>query len=214
MLSDPAAAAWVAAGRPAVDAPAPTPGQCGRCGVHGPTVTSSRIVSERFTEFDTWPFGSRRLCVPCAWAYSHKLAAQPAMLITTITTIEYANGADLGPALTKGALQTTEAVMVPGRQRRRHVLPNMQWGHLSTDRVAIAWDETAARRLADQVWLRVTIGAAWTQLAAPTPPASLLIAQPSEVWPRIIAAWESLQVWRAIPSLWAATSILSNQPRG
>lgn len=195
-------------------APAPTAGQCGRCGAHGPTVTSSRIVSERFTEFDTWPFGSRRLCVPCAWAYSHKLATQPAMLITTTTTTQYANGADLAPALTKGALQSTEAVMVPGRQRRRHVLPTTRWGHLNTDRVAIPWDETAARRLTDQVWLRVTIGAAWTQLAAPAPPASLLTAQPGEVWPRIVAAWESLQVWRTIPPLWAATSILSNQPRG
>ena len=51
MISDPAAAAWVAAGRPAVDAPPPVDGRCGRCGEDGPTVTSARIISEKFTGF-------------------------------------------------------------------------------------------------------------------------------------------------------------------
>ena len=81
MLSDPAAAAWAAAGHPSVDAPPPVRGRCGRCGAEGPTVTSSRIVSESFTGFDTWPFGTRRLCVPCAWAYSRPPRAVPATLL-------------------------------------------------------------------------------------------------------------------------------------
>lgn len=212
VLSDPAAAAWFTASRPAVDAPAPIPGVCGRCGENGPTVTSSHIISERFADFDSWPFGSRRLCVPCAWAYSHHLPTQPPMLITTTTTTEYVDAAELGAVLSAGPLQTTEAAMMPGQNRRfRHVLPNMRWGHLSTDRLTIAWDAAAAQRLSDQVWLRATVGASWAQLTAPVPAASLVTAQPPEVWARVLAAWESLQQWRAIPALWLATKALSNR---
>lgn len=176
-------------------------------------MTSSRIISERFADFDTWPFGSRRLCVPCAWSYSHHLPTQPALFITTTATTEFVDAAGLGAVLSAGPLQTTEAAMMPGRHRRlRHVLPNMRWGHLSTDRLVIAWDAVAAQRLADQVWLRATIGATWAQLTAPAPPAPLITAQPPRLWPRVLSAWESLQTWRAIPALWIATKALSNQP--
>src|SRR6185295_10995345 len=98
----PAAAAWVAAGRPAVDAPPPVDGRCGRCGEDGPTLTSARIISEKFTGFDAWPFGSRRLCVPCAWAYSRQPTSQPSLLITDTTVTEYSSGAALADMLTVG----------------------------------------------------------------------------------------------------------------
>jgi hypothetical protein len=52
-------------------------------------VTSARIISEKFTGFDAWPFGSRRLCVPCAWAYSRQPTSQPALLITATTSTAY-----------------------------------------------------------------------------------------------------------------------------
>lgn len=209
MLFDPAAAAWVAAGRPAVDAPAPVAGRCGRCGQDGPTVTSSRIVSEKFTGFDAWPFGSRRLCVACAWAYSHLPTAQPALLITTTTVTKYSNGAELAPLLTAGPLPATHAALVP-TTRRRHILPTTEWGHLATDGMVIAWDATAARRLADLAWLRTTVGATWPQLGDPVPPAQLLTRQPGDQWPTILQAWASVQPWRAIPPLWSAGRILTN----
>lgn len=211
MLSDPAAAAWVAAGRPAVDAPSPVDGRCGRCGEDGPTVTSSRIISEKFTAFDAWPFGSRRLCVPCAWAYSTPPTTQPALLVTQTTTIEYSNGAALANALTEGALSPSQAAILP-TARRRHILPTAQWGHLATDSLVVPWDAAAATRLTDLIWLRTTVGATWPQLSRPAPPSRLLSAQPATHWRRILAAWTALQTWRTVPPLWAAARALTTVP--
>ena len=209
MLSDPAAAAWVAAGRPAVDAPAPVAGRCGRCGTDGPTVTSSRIISEKFTGFDAWPFGARRLCVACAWAYSHPPTAQPTLLITTTSLNEYSPSADLTPILTAGPLPNTHAAMVP-TMRRRHILPTTQWGHLATDGLVVAWDAAAAQRLSDLQWLRITVGATWPQLGDPVPPAQLLTNQPTDRWPAILRAWAAIQPWRTIPPLWSAGRTLTH----
>lgn len=208
MLSDPAAAAWVAAGRPSVDAPPPVDGRCGRCGDDGPTVTSSRIISEKFTGFDAWPFGSRRLCVTCAWAYSRQPTTQPALLITTTTVTEHTNGAVLTAVLTAEALPDTHAVVLP-TARRRHILPTAQWGHLATDGLVVRWDAAAASRLADLAWLRTTVGATWPQLTRSVPPSRLLTAQPADRWPQILAAWSQLQTWRCVPPLWAVARTLT-----
>jgi hypothetical protein len=225
MLSDPAAAAWVAAGRPAVDAPEPVAGRCGRCGEDGPTVTSSRIVSWKFTGFDAWPFGSRRLCVPCAWAYSRSPAVVPAMMITTTTVTEHPKAVGLAAVLAAGALPATQAVILPST-RRRHILATAEWGHLATDGIVTAWDWVAASRLADLGMVRPAV-AAWVRAQATKsmngrrialeidrvllremPPYPLLAAQPREGWPQFLAAWTALQPWRAVAPLWVAARIL------
>lgn len=211
MLSDPAAAAWVAAGRPPVDAPAPVDGRCGRCGQDGPTVTSSRIISEKFTGFDAWPFGSRRLCVPCAWAYTRQPTTQPSLLITTTAVTEYSAIAALAEVLTAGPLSITQAVVLP-TARRRHILPTAEWGHLATDGLVVTWDHTAATRLADLAWLRTTVGATWPQLNRSAPPSRLLSTQPADRWSRILTAWEVLQTWRGVPPMWAAARVLTAPP--
>lgn len=214
MLTDPAAAAWVAAGEPNVDAPAPVPGRCGRCGTDGPTVTSSRIVSEKFTGFDAWPFGSRRLCVPCAWAYSsQQLTSAPALLISTTAVTEYPNRAHLTTVLTTGALPTTQAAVLPTASRR-HILPSAEWGHLAIDGLVIPWTAGAAEQLADLVWLRAIAGAVlprpWAALTRAAPPPQLLSAQPADLWARVLDVWSALQPWRNIPPLWDAARILTN----
>lgn len=211
MLSDPAAAAWVAAGRPGVAAPVALEGRCGRCGDDGPTVASSRIISEKFTAFDTWPYGSRRLCVACAWAYSRQPTTQPALLITPSTVTEYGDGDALVDVLTAGPLPTTHAVVLP-TARRRHILPAAQWEHLATDGLVVHWDAIAASRLTDLLWLRRTVDATWPQLTRSAPPPRLLTAQPSENWPRILDAWAQLQSWRRVPPLWAAARQLTATP--
>lgn len=211
MLCDPAAAAWVAAGQPAVEAPATLQGRCGRCGGDDPTVASSRIVGEKFTGFETWPFGSRRLCTPCAWAYSQAPTTQPARTITTTTTTEHRDPAAMADLLTADALPPTHAVVVP-TSRRRHILPTAEWGHLATDGLVVAWDIAAAARLADLRWLRTTVAPSWPQLGRAAPPSHVLTSQPPERWARILAAWTALQPWRSIPPLWAAARLLTNTP--
>lgn len=219
MLSDPAAAAWVAFGRPNVDAPAPVPGRCARCGTDGPTVLSSRIISEKFTGFAAWPFGSRKLCVPCAWAYSRPLTKQPAMLITTTTVAEYSHGSALCEVLTAGPLTSAQAAVVPaGGSRGRHILPTAEWGQLATDNLVVPWDTTAARRLTDLIWLWSLLqqlqrtGAPtlrpWKRIGDPAPPPNLLTSQPPQRWEPILAAWARLQPWRSTPPIWAAVKIL------
>jgi hypothetical protein len=227
MLSDPAAAAWVAAGRPAVNAPAPVAGRCGRCGQDGPTVTSSRIISEKFSGFDAWPFGSRRLCVACAWAYSRPPGAVPAMLITTTTVTEHPKGVGLAPVLTTGALPNTHAVVLPS-SHRRHILATAEWGHLATDGLVTPWDAAAASRLAELAMVRPAV-AAWVRARATQsmngrqialeidrvllremPPYPLLANQPRDSWPRFLAAWTALQPWRTVAPLWVAAKILTN----
>ncbi|MBS4730639.1 hypothetical protein MSM1_20740 [Mycobacterium sp. SM1] len=211
MLSDPAGAAWVAAGRPSVDEPSPVDGCCGRCGENGPTVSSSRIISEKFTGFDAWPFGSRRLCLACAWAYSRQPTTQPALLITTTATTEYTDGAALADLLSAGELPNTHAVVLP-TARRRHIVATAQWGHLATDGLVVRWDARAASKLADLAWLQSAVGATWPQLSRPAPPPQLLTAQPGYNWARIISAWSQLKSWRAVPALWAAARILISTP--
>lgn len=207
MLSDPAAAAWVIAGRPPITAaPEPVEGVCGRCGDRGPTVTTTRIFSEKFTGYEHWPYGKRRLCVPCAWAYSRRPTTALPMLITATTVTEYPDGRGLAPILRTAALPNTAAAVLPVRALRKHryLLPTAQWGHLATDRIVVRWDSTAAERLTDMTWLRDDAGATMGQLDQPAPPAQLLTAQPSATWPRILSAWTQLQPWRDNPTLWLA----------
>ena len=212
LLTTPAQAAWTAAGQPDVQAPAPVEGRCGRCGTQTATVTSTHIVSEKFTGFDAWPYGSRRLCVPCAWAYSHTPTAQQAMVITPTHATCYADGRDVTDLLTAGPLPATTAVIVP-TAKRRHLLPTAQWGHVATDGLVVAWDGAAARRLTDVRWLRTDIGATWPQLQAPTPPPQLMRGRPPRGWEPILTAWSGLQRWRVVPPLWAAARILTNPRR-
>lgn len=219
MLSDPAAAAWAAAGCPAVAGPATIEGRCGRCGAEEPTVPSSRVVSEKFAAFDAWIYGLDRLCLACAWAYSRAPNTQPALHITTTTLTEYFDTTGLLGLLAAGPWPDDQAVVVPAT-RRQHILPTAQWAHLATDGFVTRWDAAAAQQLTDLAWLRDTLDAAkrktdraWTQLSMPAPPPWLLRAQPADQWPRILLAWQHLQPWRSLPQLWAAARRLTNPPQ-
>jgi hypothetical protein len=186
-----------------------TPGRCGRCGDVGTTTASSRIISNRFTDFDTWPYGSRRLCSACAWAYSRRPTAQPAMLITINGVTEYSTNAPIGELLATDALADTAAVVLP-TSRRRHILPTAQWAHLATDGLVVRWDDSAARRLRSIRMLRLNLNVTWPQLSNPAPPAKALKAQPPQSWPTVLAAWSDVQPWRHIPALWACARLLSS----
>lgn len=206
MLTDPAAAAWRAAGSPEVDVSAH--GRCGRCGDDGPSVASSRVISERFTDFDAWPYGSRRLCAACAWAYSRQPKTQPTMLITSDAVTEYSTPGAVADLLAAGALSNTAAVVLP-TARRRHILPAAQWAHLATEGLVVRWDAAAARRLQALIRLRLGLDLTWPQLSNPAPPAEALRTQPPDTWSAILAAWALLHPWRKIPQLWAGARVLS-----
>ncbi len=205
MLSDPAAAAWTSFGCPSIDAPEPVDGLCGRCGITGPSVPSSSVISEKFANFDSWPYGWRRLCVPCAWAYSRPLNSQLPMLITTTQVAEFPEGSGLFETLSS-PLPHDLAAVIPIRRlrKRRHVLPTAQWGHLAMDKLVLPWDRTAADRLVDLQWIRTVTSADFRQLTRAAPPIRFVTSLPPDQWDRMIDAWTNLQDWRDNPTVWAA----------
>ncbi|WP_237112557.1 hypothetical protein [Mycobacteroides abscessus] len=231
MFSDPAAAAWVAAGRPSVAATTKPGGVCGRCGTSAPTVPSSRIISEFFTGFEDWPYGLRRLCVPCAWAHSHPPAAGKPLVITTDSVTKYSAAYELTAILSAGPLPVDHSVIVPSPDpfRRRHILPAAQWGHLVTDGLLMHWDAMCAHRLTDvqqlrrltAQWLhgitdpgtRRSLGSSWSQLCRPTPHPDLLTSQPASDWDSILRAWTTLQPWRHLPPIWVLARSLTDPPQ-
>ncbi len=190
-------------------------------------MTSSHIISEKFTGFDAWPFGSRRLCVPCAWAYSRPPRVLPAMVITADTVTEYPASDSLLPLLSAGALPNTHAAVVPS-SRRRHILATAEWGHLATEGLVVPWDSTAASRLLDLTltrppvtrWVRsrATDSTSEPQIAmeidrtllGEMPPHALLTTLPRDSWRQFLTAWRALQPWRTVTPMWAAARALTN----
>ncbi|AYE99530.1 hypothetical protein C0J29_31690 (plasmid) [Mycobacterium paragordonae] len=211
MLSDPAASAWIAAGRPVPTAPRSAQGLCGRCGSDEPTVPSNAIVSDKFTGYDAWPYGLHRLCPPCAWAYSRAPNTQPALHITAMSVTEHRDTAGLLPRLTAGPLSEHDAVVVPG-SRRQHILPAAAWKHLATDDgVVHPWNAASAHRLGELAWLRTTIpDISWQALTRPVPHPRHLRARSREHRARILDSWQQLAPWRALPPLWTAARRLTN----
>lgn len=192
-------------------------GRCGRCGTDGPTVPSSRVVSDKFAAFGSWPYGMDRLCVACAWTYSRPPNTQPALHITSTTCTEYIDSTQLLDLLCVGPLPHDHAVVVPAT-RRQHILPTAQWAHLATDGFLVRWDAGASQRLTDIARLRRLIevanpkAPAWTLLSKPAPPSWLFRGQPKQRWAEILDAWPRLHPWRSIPQLWAAARRLTNAP--
>ncbi|WP_415677731.1 hypothetical protein [Tsukamurella hominis] len=210
MRDDPAAAAWRAAGRPAlpgvplrVDAE-----PCARCGDAGETARSAVIVSEQFTGFDQWPYGMRRLCTPCAWA--HTAAAPTARTVGMITPTEtrwLSTNAALAGELTAGPLPATAAAVL-SVSRQQYVLPHAEWGRLTCDRLSIDWTADQARRLEGAAWLR-ELGFSWAALGRRQPPHPGLRQHPPALWMEIGRVWHDLAPWRPLPSLWGAARLLT-----
>lgn len=148
------------------------------------------------------------------------------MAITTAAFTEYPLGSGLAPLLAAAGLPNTHAVVLP-TSRRRHILATAEWGHVATDGLVFAWDDTAAARLSAFIRIRPAV-TAWVRSTAadstegwrisreidrtlhrPMPPYPLLAAQPQKQWSQFLADWEALQSWRSVAPLWAAARVLT-----
>lgn len=213
VLDDPAAAAWAHAGQPGVPAPVQWAAEpCARCGIRGEgTVSSRRIISEQFTGYDSWPFGLRRLCVPCAWAYN--VLAPRDRVVWTITptrTVAHDRATELLPLLSAGRLPGNTAVVL-SVQRNHFVLPHAAWGRLTVDRLTVDWTAHHAYLLGRVAWLRA-LGFSWVQLGEQLPPAGGLRRHPPARWVEIGDAWQQLRPWRGLPAMWAAARTVTAAP--
>lgn len=194
---DPAHAAWAASGSPEDHAGART-GRCARCLQEGSNhVSVTAVAGENFTGFSDWlgsPAGG--LCASCAWVYRTPALRNTAHLITADPpSLKPLNPADLYACLLAGAPTTEEAITVPLRPGRKHVLPAAQWGLVAVDDVVIQWTSIDGHRLQLLAELRER-GATSVQLRESTPPWSLIKNSTPPHRSVLLATWAALEPWR------------------
>lgn len=193
---DPVYAAWLASGSPQEHAGSRV-GSCARCLRHGTNhAPVTAIAGENFTGFTGWlgsPAGG--ICPACAWAYRNSSLRNAAHLITTQPAgLWLLPVPGLYARLLGGPIAPYEALTVPLRPGRKHVLPEAQWGMVLVDDTAIQWTPVDTHRLQLISNLRDS-GATPTQLRAPTPPWTLVKNASPATRSRLMAQWQAIDPW-------------------
>lgn len=187
-------AAYAASGTPA-----PTPdlaGRCARCGTHSDQLTrTTQVVSKLFTAFDGWqdPTG-RGICPPCAWAHTAPQLRQHPHLVTA-GALEQLTRPALEQLLLAGPLTGRQALVVPLRPGRKHLLPEATWGHVTTDAARLPWTAGDVTRLEAVLRLRAA-GFGSRMLAADAPPWPVFSRIAPDLWTQVLTDWEALAPWR------------------
>ena len=197
MTSDPVRAAWAAVGHPA---PPPggrrSAGRCARCSTVDELETTSRVVSDRFTGWDSWadPSGTG-LCPACAWAYREpQLRKSSSVVRRDPPGIEFVDLTGLRKALA-APVPAGVAVVATLNVGRKHVLPSADFGRVSVDGVVISWSDQDVKRLAIMEELR-RAGVSYLALAEPAPPWKVIAALPTAGRARLLELWDQLDPWR------------------
>lgn len=198
--------AWRAAGSPPHDPLTAEPDECARCGSleH---LTRSRVVSDSFTAFSGWRRPAHSgVCSACAWTYTTaRLRAVPFLVDREAVTLQELNGPALARVLTAGHLPVDQAVTVPTRAGRQHVLPRARWGMVTVDELSLSWRAQDAQRMLAALQLVQSYGARPTTLSSSSPPYRWLATHPPGDWQRLQQLWAALGPWRTDPSPWLAT---------
>lgn len=204
-------AAWRASGSPRGSQLAAV-GRCGRClGVDTLTPTG-QVVSENFTGFDSWR-GSPRdgLCPACAWGYRTPALRAAAFRVTAdppqlqLLPIE-----DLAAALAR-QVGAEEAISVPLRAGRKHVLPEARWGQVCVDGTNLPWSSDDVLILAIVLRLRKG-GIPGPALRSPAPPWNTMRSLESAGRSELLEDWERLAPWRDRPA-WMDLAVLATNRR-
>lgn len=199
--------AWRAAGAP-VRSDIAVSGVCARCGQRGELTSARAVISKSFTGFESWvdPSGLG-LCPSCCWGY----ATPELRLVPHLVTVEPAaltalSKADVSALLAAGGLAAGQAVIVPLRPGRKHLLPTAHWGRVTVDDAHLSWNVDDARRLQTVQQLR-DLGFGTRMLGAGAPPFTALRKLPAQQWSTVIDGWAQLDPWRAGPSPWLALAL-------
>lgn len=205
-MTDVVIAAWIGAQRP-IAMHTTHDGPCARCGTPTALIAAAQVVSRNFTGYESWtrPTGGG-LCPACAWAYrtpglrqhAHLVRRDPAEL-RCLTTL------DARGVLAQGAPGAGEAVVVPLRAGRKHLLPSASWGSLRVDDSHLPWTTADVMRLLAVERLR-SLGFAPSVLSDVAPPYAVLRRQPRRAWPAVIADWQTLAPWRDHP-VWLTLAV-------
>lgn len=205
--------AWAASG-----ATAPASGEvvdrCARCSAPDALTPVRDVVSKVFTAYDGWgrPGGGGGLCPTCAWGYATTALRSSITLVTqapaAVTTCTREHARDL---LVRGALAPGQALVVPLRPGRKHLLPDARWGRVVVDDAQLAWSTVDAHRLATVVQLRAQ-GFGTRMLRAPSPPYAVLRQLPTSNWAQAIDAWAQLKPWRTEANPWLEVALHLTTP--
>jgi len=198
MISDVVQVAWTAVGCPRPAAATGPAGVCARCG-RADTLLSPvrRVLSRNFSGFDDWARPALDgLCQACTWAYQtpllrsvpHLVVRQPEML-TPLTRSE------LATLLTR-PMTSDEALVVPLRPGRQHVVAGATWGGIATDHLVLTWTAEDVTRLGLVQNLR-GLGCTLTALLQPAPPYQVVTRAGAGRWQELMDQWEQLQPWRS-----------------
>lgn len=201
------ATAWRAAGAP-LRSDIALAGICARCGRPAELTPARHAVSKSFTGYEEWvdPSG-HGLCATCCWAYSTDQLRLSAHLVTadpiSLTALDKAQ---VGELLERGPIGAGDAVIVPLRPGRKHLLPVAAWGRVTIEDAQLPWSAADAGRLTVVARLR-SLGFGSRMLAAAAPAFSQLRRLDPEMWPQVLAWWAELADWRTPDSPWLALAL-------
>lgn len=207
---DPVTVAWQARGGRLPEGEV-APGVCVRCAQPSRSLVEvNSVLSRGFTSIEQWrhPRGWG-LCPPCAWSFTAvRLRQRPHLVTKDPTDLRELSLLELGYQLRR-PVGPTEAITVPSRPGRKHVLPSAQWGRVTLDETPLTWTPADVTRLAALTRLRAS-GATSVALTRPTPPWSLIRAglRAGVSSAETLTDWEILDPWRA-RSQWLTVAMLA-----
>lgn len=195
------ATAWQATGSPTPHEHSSSHGTCSRCGQQTTEGTPVRaVISPQFTAFDSWvnPRGAV-LCPSCTWSYTTpQLRSMAHVLTQRPGALSAISAGELCSELLTGPLMPTRAVIVPLRPRRKHLIQEAAWGHVTVDDATVTWSALDAARLQAMHRLR-GYGFTRAALESPAPPYPLLRTLPPSQWGAVQTDWDILRDWRSSP---------------
>ncbi|ACZ32397.1 hypothetical protein Xcel_3398 (plasmid) [Xylanimonas cellulosilytica DSM 15894] len=197
-------AAWTSTGKVSGDTTtARTRGKCARCATTADLIPVRDVISKAFTGFDGWtdPTG-RGLCAACAWGYSTPaLRAVPHLVSRDPAQLRELSRTAAGEVLASGPLDVDQALVVPLRPGRKHLLPTAGWGRVTVDDAQLPWTEREVTLLRTVTELR-DLGFGSRMLTEPAPPYQVMSKLPPASWSLVLRAWDELAVWRVTAGPW------------
>lgn len=195
------AAAWRARSPLPTTAPAFT-GACGCCGTIGDLWPARDAISRNFTAYDQWTHPAHPwLCAACTWTFTDPDLRTIPHLIVDPDQLQPLTTTDAFQLLAAGPLGLHQAVVVPLRPGRRHLMPIARWAHVCTDTGCLPWTPADAHLLTTYAWLR-RLGFSPAELAQSAPAYPTLRRRPAAERGHILTTWQQLNPWRCPDSLW------------
>ena len=182
-----------------------TRGSCARCGHEDQLKATRAVVSKNFTGFDRWSdVRGRGLCSVCAWGYTAEGLREHPHLVLSSGTLQRLSGAALHMLLGR-PLNCEQAIIVPLRAGRQHLVPEALWGRVTMDHAALTWTVrdverlTAVRRLLDA-------GFGSRMLEEPAPAYGVVRRLERADLEQVLSDWAVVEPWRCRP-LWLGVAV-------